>query len=148
MTTSSREHTLFIAVLTLSSEITQQAADLLKPFGLSTAQFNVLRVLRGAGAMPPDGDGLACSEIAERLLTKGPDITRLLDRLEAQGLIERERDTEDRRVVTARITDSGLRLLESIDEPMADLHRRQFEHLGRDEMAELTRLVVAATPHD
>ena len=146
MTLHSDEHRLFLAVMRLASALSQQATDVLKPFGLSAAQFNVLRVLRGAGRT--GGDGLACSEIAGRLITKGPDITRLLDRLEAQGLIERERDAEDRRVVTARITESGLRLLGSIDSPMAELHRSQFEHLDREEVASLTRVLEAAVPND
>lgn len=146
MTAHSEEHRLFLAVLTLASAISQQAAELLKPFGISAAQFNVLRVLRGAERA--GGDGLTCSGIGDRLLTRGPDITRLLDRLEAQGMIERERDTEDRRVVTTRITESGLRLLDSIDEPMAELHRRQFEHLGEEQIAGLIELLGAALPPD
>ena len=74
----------------------------LKPAGLSPSQYNVLRILRGAGA-----EGLACGGIAERMVTRDPDMTRLLDRLEARGLVMRARDRADRRVITVRITPEG-----------------------------------------
>src|SRR5918992_748846 len=86
----------------------------LKPVGLSPSQYNVLRILRGAEA-----EGLACREVAERMVTRDPDITRLLDRLEARGLVIRARDREDRRVITVRITPEGLRLLQELDAPVA-----------------------------
>src|ERR1700761_6842433 len=88
----------------------QQMLGFLKGFDLSASQYNVLRILRGAGET-----GLSCSHIGERMVTRDPDITRLLDRLESRKLIRRERSERDRRVVNARITNQGLHLLEEID---------------------------------
>jgi DNA-binding MarR family transcriptional regulator len=99
----------------------EQLSDLLSPHGLTPSQFNVLRILRGAGA-----DGLSCAEISKRMITKDSDITRLLDRLEKQKLIRRERLDSDRRVVVTWISDLGLVLLNSLDQPVRALHRNQF----------------------
>jgi DNA-binding MarR family transcriptional regulator len=126
------EHEAFALLQRTASDLDQQVARLLKPSGITTGKFNVLRILRRAGAA-----GLACSEVAERLVRHDPDVTRLLDRLEAQGLVTRSRDTEDRRVVTARITEEGLRVLEKLDEPIAALHARQFSPLSREQRREL-----------
>jgi DNA-binding MarR family transcriptional regulator len=113
-------------------------ARLLKECGISGSQYNVLRILRG------EGTPLPCLEIASRMITKLPDITRLVDRLEDAGLVERSRTTEDRRLVLIRITDAGLGLLARLDEPIKTLHRRQLGHLTREELAELNRLLVKA----
>src|SRR5947209_2864492 len=93
----------------------------LKPAELSPTQYNVLRILRGAGP-----EGLACGRIAERMITRDPDMTRLLDRMKKRGLIERHRCPKDRRVVRGRLTAAGARLLEKLDGPVLDLVRRQF----------------------
>jgi DNA-binding MarR family transcriptional regulator len=113
-------------------------ARLFKERGISGSQYNVLRILRGAGTALP------CLEIAARMITQLPDITRLVDRLEASGLVERTRTADDRRVVLIRVTEKGLALLAGLDEPLLDLHRRQLGHLSRDELAELNRLLVKA----
>src|SRR3989441_1016523 len=99
--------------------------ETLQPAAVSHTQYNALRILRGAGLK-----GLACREVADRMLTRDPDITRLLDRLEARGLVTRSRERLDRRVITVRITEKGLKLLEKLDQPVLDLHRRQLRHLG------------------
>lgn len=109
-----------------------------KQHGITGAQFNVLRILRGAG------EPLPCQEIAGRMITQLPDITRLVDRLEEAGLVERSRTPEDRRLVLTTITEDGLRLLAAIDEPLLRLHREQLGHLTRSELAELNRLLVKA----
>ena len=111
----------------------------LKAAGLSPTQYNVLRILRGAGP-----EGLACREIADRMITRDPDITRLLDRLERQGLVERHRGTRDRRVVTTRIRPAGLQLLEKLDRPVVDLNRRRLGHLGPRRLRALISLLEAA----
>jgi DNA-binding MarR family transcriptional regulator len=111
---------------------------LFKKHGISGSQYNVLRILRG------EGTPLPCLEVASRMITKLPDITRLVDRLEDAGLVERSRTTEDRRLVLIRITDAGLGLLGRLDEPIKTLHRRQLGHLTREELAELNRLLVKA----
>jgi DNA-binding MarR family transcriptional regulator len=87
--------------------------EVLREAGLSSSQYNVLRILRGTGE-----EGLACGEIAERMVRRDPDLTRLLDRLEARGLVTRARSTRDRRVVTAAITDEALALLDTLDAPV------------------------------
>ena len=111
----------------------------LKPVGLSPSQYNVLRILRGAEA-----EGLACREVAERMVTRDPDITRLLDRLEARGLVMRARDREDRRVITVRISPEGLRLLRELDASVAELPRRQLGHLDEAQLRTLIELLQMA----
>jgi DNA-binding MarR family transcriptional regulator len=96
-------------------------SEALKPHGITPTQYNVLRILRGAGEK-----GLCRSEVMDRMIAQVPDATRLLDRMEAAGLIVRERSTEDRRFVAARVTEAGLELLSELDEVIQDLHRRQF----------------------
>jgi DNA-binding MarR family transcriptional regulator len=113
-------------------------AQVLKEKDLSATQYNVLRILRGAP------EGLACGEIASRMITRDPDITRLLDRLEKRGLISRCRETKDRRTVMARITPDGLKLLTRLDEPMQSAHRKQLGHLGRERLGILTELLRVA----
>ena len=113
-------------------------ARLFKGHGITGAQYNVLRILRGAG------EALPCQEISGRMITQLPDITRLVDRLEEAGLVERSRTTEDRRLVLNRITERGLCLLDRLDEPVIQLHRRQLGHLTDAELDELNRLLVKA----
>jgi len=122
-----------------ASLLAQSFAETLKPHGLSETQYNALRILRGAGAA-----GLACQEIAERMITRDPDITRLLDRLEARKLIERARSKEDRRVVVTRITSEGLRLLTALDTEARDLPRRTLGHLGEKRLRILIGLLERA----
>lgn len=111
---------------------------LFKSLGITAAQYNVLRILRGAG------EALPCQEIGGRMITQLPDITRLVDRLEEAGLVERSRTPEDRRLVLTKITEPGLRLLAGLDGPVSALHTAQLGHLTRDEVAELNRLLVKA----
>ena len=113
-------------------------AAALKPHGISPEQYNVLRILRGAGRA-----GLPCGEIAARMVTRDPDMTRLLDRLEARSLIARARDTEDRRVVITRIAPAGLRLLAGLDAPLEAENDRLVGHLGRKRLRQLVALLEA-----
>lgn len=122
-----------------STLLERAAADTLKPFGLSETQYNVLRILRGAGA-----PGLACQEIGNRMISLEPDITRLLDRLESRGLIARSRSGEDRRVVVSRITAAGLKLLEPLDEVMRKLPKQILGHLGESRLRVLIDLLEQA----
>jgi DNA-binding MarR family transcriptional regulator len=110
----------------------------LKTEDLSSTQYNVLRILRGSP------QGLPCGEIASRMITRDPDITRLLDRLEKRGLISRCRETEDRRMVMARVTADGLKLLARLDDPVQETHRQQLSHLGRERLRALAELLHAA----
>jgi DNA-binding MarR family transcriptional regulator len=109
--------------------------EVLKTEDLSPTQYNVLRILRGAS------EGLPCGEIANRMITRDPDITRLLDRLEKRGLIWRCRETKDRRMVMSRITPSGLELLGRLDVPVQTTHRKQLGHLGAARLGALTELL-------
>ena len=129
----------------------QHAADLLlrpveetlKRAALSHTQYNVLRILRGARRSAENHDegsnsaGLPCGEIAARMITRDPDITRLLDRLETRGLVARTRQRKDRRVVEARITATGLQLLRKLEKPMETMHRKQFEHVPAAHLRQL-----------
>jgi len=131
-----RARRAFLAAVRTTDWLTRSSAELLKSHSLTGAQFNVLRILRGAGPR-----GLPCGDVANRLITREPDVTRLLDRLEKRGLIERARSEADRRVVVTRITRDGMALLAQLDGPVDDLHLRQFEALSDAEIAELTRLL-------
>ncbi|WP_157467320.1 MarR family winged helix-turn-helix transcriptional regulator [Edaphobacter aggregans] len=115
--------------------LSRRLTQVLKTEDLSSNQYNVLRILRGAP------DGLPCSEIGNRMITRDPDITRLLDRLEKRSLISRCRESKDRRLVMAQITAAGLELLARLDEPVRETHRRQLGHLGRARLRTLTDLL-------
>ena len=128
-----------LGVLRTAALLGGEVAEELKPHGLTPTQYNVLRILRGAGDA-----GLCRYEVGERLIQPGPDVTRLLDRLEASGLTARARDPEDRRQVRARITPAGLARLAELDGVLDALHRRQLGHLGAPQLRALTDLLAAA----
>jgi DNA-binding MarR family transcriptional regulator len=111
-------------------------AEALKPYRLTPTQYNVLRILRGAGE-----DGLCRGEVMERMIARVPDATRLLDRMEAAGWIERARSATDRRFVTTRITREGLDLLAELDEPVLALHREHFSSLSGEQLGSLVELL-------
>src|ERR1700746_313687 len=115
--------------------LTRGPAQILKNEALSPTQYNVLRILRGSP------DGLPCGEIANRMITRDPDVTRLLDRLEKRGLISRCRETEAGRMVMARVAPQGLKLLSRLDEPVQETHRKQLGHLGRERLEDLAELL-------
>lgn len=136
------EEEVFLNVQRTASLLLQALGRELKPHDLTTAQYNLLRILRGAREA---GEGaLTCGEIAERLVSPGPDVTRLLDRLEARGLIERLRDPGDRRVVRARITRAGRALLAALDAPVAGALERLLGPLGEARLKSLSRLLEQA----
>lgn len=115
--------------------LSRGVTGVLKLAELSPAQYNVLRILRGAP------EGLPCSEVATRMITRDPDITRLLDRMEKRNLILRSRKSRDRRRVLARITPQGLGLLVRLDVPVQEAHIRQLGHLGRKRLQLLSELL-------
>ncbi len=129
------EEAAFLDLLRTTDMLSRGLVQVLKTEDLSATQYNVLRILRGAP------EGLACGEIASRMITRDPDVTRLLDRLEKRGLISRCRETKDRRTVMARITPEGLKLLTRLDEPVQAAHRKQLGHLGRERLQTLTELL-------
>jgi DNA-binding MarR family transcriptional regulator len=134
----SSEEDAFLDLLRTTDMLSRGLVQVLKSEELSATQYNVLRILRGSPG------GLPCGEIASRMITRDPDITRLLDRLEKRGLISRCRETKDRRMVMAKITPDGLKLLARLDEPVQEAHRRQLGHLGRERLRALSELLHAA----
>lgn len=134
-----RKEEAFVNLLRTADVLLHGVAETLKPFGLSPTQYNVLRILRGA-----EPKGLACREISQRMITRDPDVTRLLDRLEDRGLAERTKSLEDRRVIRTRITDAGLQILETLDAPIGDLHTRQLGHLNSAKLRALIELLEQA----
>jgi len=132
----SPEEAAFLDLLRTTDVLSRRLSQVLKAEDLSSNQYNVLRILRGAP------DGLSCGEIANRMITRDPDITRLLDRLEKRGLISRSREARDRRTVLTQITPTGLKLLARLDEPVQEAHRKQLGHLGRQRLREMTELLL------
>ncbi len=115
-------------------------ATLFKRVKLSHASYNVLRILRGAAP-----GGLACGTIAERMVNRVPDVTRLVDRLERMGWVTRERGREDRRIVYVHISPAGQALLARLDAPVRDLHKKQLGHLSDRDLKQLRRLLRSVT---
>jgi DNA-binding MarR family transcriptional regulator len=118
-------------------------AEVLKPYGITRTQYNALRILRGAGEA-----GLCRNEVRERLVAQVPDASRLLDRMETAGLIRRQRDAADRRFVTTRITEAGLRLVAELDGPIDELHRRRLGVLDQEELRTLIDLLARLRESD
>jgi DNA-binding MarR family transcriptional regulator len=119
--------------------------QLLKKYGISTTKYNILCILRGCRQTGECGQhGLPSLEIADRLITRVPDITRLVDGLEADGMVARTRCTDDRRVVYVGITPRGTEVVEQLKQQVMDLHRKSLDHMGPQELAELNRLLVKA----
>ena len=135
---TSTEEAAFLDLLRTTDMLSRGLVQVLKTEGISATQYNVLRILRGAPG------GLACGEIASRMITRDPDITRLLDRLEKRRLISRWREARDRRTVMARITPQGLALLTRLDEPVEAAHRKQLGHLGRERLRTLSEVLSLA----
>ena len=131
------EEAAYLDLVRTAEALSHPLVQLLKTHELSVTQYNVLRILRGAP------EGLTCGEVGNRMITRDPDITRLLDRLEKRKLIERARDDKDRRVVLTRITNAGHDLLVSLDGPVEQAHRRALGHLGLERLAQLSALLAA-----
>ncbi len=124
-----------LSIIRTADLIQQCTLAVLKPFEISGPQYNVLRILRGAR------EDLSCSQIAERMVSRDPDMTRLLDRMEARGLISRARGKQDRRVVKARITAEGMSVLKQLDPLISEHHRRQFLGFGERKLNQLLDLM-------
>jgi len=129
------EENAFLDLLRTSDMLSRGLIQVLRTEKLSATQYNVLRILRGAPG------GLPCGEIASHMITRDPDVTRLLDRLGKRGLVSRCRETSDRRTVLVRITPEGLEALRRLDEPVKGVHRRQLGHLGQERLRTLTELL-------
>jgi DNA-binding MarR family transcriptional regulator len=133
------EEEAYLNVQRTANVLLREVAELLKGHGLTPTQYNVLRILRGAG-----DTGLTAGDVGERMVTRDPDVTRLLDRLETRGLAERSRCTEDRRVVWTRITPAGVAAIAPLDDPVNELHLRSLGHLGAARLGTLIELLETA----
>jgi DNA-binding MarR family transcriptional regulator len=124
-----------LAIIRTADLLMQNVAGLLKPHALSPTQYNVLRILRGAPG------GISAKEIAGRLITRDPDVTRLVDRLEKRGLLVRDRGDTDRRVVIHRLTADGLDLVNALDRPIQRMHRAIMRRLSPDRVKALNAIL-------
>ncbi len=134
----SAEQEAILNIVRTGDQFQNRFGRLFRGHGLTSSQYNVLRILRGEGAPLP------CLEIADRMIQVVPAITGLLDRLEKEDFVARRRCTEDRRVIHVEITKKGLDVLNQLDEPLMGLHKRLIGHLSRSELKELSRVLVKA----
>jgi DNA-binding MarR family transcriptional regulator len=132
------EQEAMLSLVRTSDRLQIRFSRLFREYGLTSSQYNVLRILRG------EGRPLPCLEVADRLVAAVPAITGLIDRLEAMELVARQRSTEDRRVVHVAITARGLELVAQLDQPVLDLHLALLGHLSHAELKELIRLLEKA----
>ena len=132
---------VYLAIMRAHERLSGDSAALFKASGLSQPQFNVLRILRGGPK-----DGLPCQMVGQRLVNRVPDVTRLLYRMEAAGLVSRSRCTEDRRVVRATLTAEGRRRVDALDDPVLELHAAQATGLRASELETLEGLLERLAP--
>jgi len=133
----SRDQEAYLSLLRTTDALQSRVEAKLKEFGLTGTQYNALRILRGAGQ-----EGIPCSDIAERMITRDPDITRLLDRLQKRGLVERSRGKQDRRVIYGKITAAGLNLLREMDLPLRKFGREILRHVSQANLKLLIDLLA------
>lgn len=138
------EQEAFLNLVRTCDQLQWHLAELFKSYGVTAQQYNVLRILRGAG-----GDGLPSLSIAHRMVTRVPDITRLVDRMERNAWVRRSRSETDRRVVRVILTEAGRRLADVLEEPTNACHRAHLGHLSAEELEQLNRLLEKArSPQD
>jgi len=128
-----------LSVIRTGALFMDEIEQFLKPYGITATQYNVLRILRGS-----EPNGLCRNELRDRMLTRMPDMTRLLDRLEEAGLVARERQDEDRRMVRSRISSAGIELLADLDNVTQDEEKRRFGHLNDQQLRTLIDLLALA----
>lgn len=136
---SSTEEAAYLWILSTAEQLKSEIGELFKQKDLTAPQYNVLRILRGAGEA-----GICGREIGDRMITRDSDITRMLDRLEGRGLIRRVRQTDDRRFVLAFISESGLTTLAELDKPVREWNKDRLGHLNESELKSLIRLLRKA----
>ncbi len=140
----SPEQEAFLALWRTYDRLRVHEDELFARFDLTPQQYNVLRLLR---AVYPDS--LPTLTIADRLVSRAPDITRMIDKLEIRQLVTRERSTTDRRTVLVAATDAGLQLLDTMAGPLRECHAKQLGHLTPADLKKLTSLLRAARePHE
>ena len=136
---SSTEEEAMLNLMRTSDTLHRAFHRRIRKWGITSTQYNVLRILRGA-----QPHGLTCAAIGSRMITAEPDITRLLGRLKALKLIRQHRDRSDRRVVWTQISEAGLELLRSMDPVIEQLPRELLGRLGQNDLTELIRLLELA----
>ena len=136
------EEEAFLSILRTADVLNRAVVEMFKPYDLSPTQYNVLRILRGT--CPTGTHGLPCNAIAEQMLTRDPDMTRLLDRLEKRELITRARAEQDRRVVRTCITQKGLDLLNELDSVVNGCNRKYLGHMSQEQLRQLIDLLEVA----
>ncbi|MGA7305418.1 MAG: MarR family transcriptional regulator [Rhodothermales bacterium] len=133
------EEEAMVSLARTAGKMDHAFAELIKPYGLTPILYNILRILRGAGQT-----GLCRYEVGDRMITPAPDVTRLLDRLERKGYVTRERDNENRRLVKSMITKSGLDVLDKLNNPVSEFHKRHLGHLGDERLRSLVESLAMA----
>ena len=133
------EEEVSLEILRTAAGLEHFLAEGLKMHGLTMTQYNVLRILRGAGST-----GLCRNDVGARMIAPVPDATRLIDRLSCAGYVQKDKNPDDRRYTTTRITKKGMELLASLDEPILDMHRSQFGHLSPEDLESLSTLLKSA----
>jgi DNA-binding MarR family transcriptional regulator len=133
----------FLNIARTAAVLEHALAQALKPYDITPTQYNVLRILRGAGP-----GGLCRSEVGERLVRPVPDVTRLLDRMEEAHLLVRTRGDQDRRYVTTRIAPAGLKLLDRLDPEIGRIHSNHLGHVPRAHLQQLIELLTAVRGTD
>ena len=126
-----------VALMRTADTLRHTLSQFLEPMGITAQQYNVLRILRGS-----EPHGLSRNELRDRMLTRMPDVTRLLDRMEEAGLVERVRGEEDRRLVTTQITKSALELLAKLDPVVAADQKRRFRGASEKDLRSLISLLA------
>ena len=134
---ASLEQEAQLNIVRTSAVLLDDAEQLFRPYGITATQFNVLRILRGS-----EPGGLCRNELRDRMLTRMPDMTRLLDRMEDAGLVARAREDEDRRMVRSRITETGLKLLAELDSVVMAEHKRRFQHVDSEQLRTLIHILT------
>lgn len=134
---TSLEHEASLSVSRTAAVLEHSTAEALKPYGITPTQYNVLRILRGS-----EPRGLCRNDLRDRMLTKMPDVTRLLDRMEDAKLVARARDSEDRRLVSTRITPKGLKLLEELEDAVYAKHQSCFRQLSKTQLRALIDMLA------
>lgn len=133
----SLEQQAYVALVSAADCARTVAEDTFRPYGITGQQYNVLRILRGAGP-----EGLPTLTVADRMIERTPGMTRMIDRLEAKGLAQRERRSKDRRCVHCYITDKGLELLKKLDRPVEETNQSLFASLKPSEQKQIVRLLT------
>jgi DNA-binding MarR family transcriptional regulator len=134
---TSLEQEAQLSVIRTGAMLMDEIEQFLRPYEITATQYNVLRILRGA-----EPNGLCRNELRDRMLTRMPDMTRLLDRMEESGLVDRERQDHDRRMVRSRISSSGLKLLADLDGVTQEEEKRRFGHLNEQQLRTLIELLA------